>query len=161
MTTRQIRLHASRRGITSVVVLICLVVVTLMSGVLVKIGVAHRDQVRAQERQLQAEWLAQAGLDRARLPPDRQHGYTGETWQIGPADLVPGTADSAGQEKGAVVRITVEPAGAGSSAKLIKVQADYPPDPRAGPAIPFRYRSSLVRSREEFRDDSYVRLHIV
>jgi type II secretory pathway component PulK len=137
MMIRQSRVRSSSRGITSVVVLICLVVVTLMSGVLVKIGVAHRDQVRAQERQLQAEWLAQAGLDRALFRLAASAGYTGETWQIGPAELVPGTADGAGQEKGAVVRIKVEPAGSGSAAKLIKVQADYPPDP------PRRARHSL------------------
>ena len=58
--------RAPRRGLTTVAVLICLVVILLISGVLLKIGVAHRDRVRAQERSLQAEWLAQAGLERAR-----------------------------------------------------------------------------------------------
>ena len=54
-------------------VLVCLVIVTLISGALLKVGLAHRDWVRGQERQLQAEWLAQAGLDRAlaRLAAER------------------------------------------------------------------------------------------
>lgn len=126
-----------RRGITSVAVLICLLVITLMSGVLFKIGVAHRAQVRAQERQLQAQWLAQAGLDRALFRLAASPGYTGETWQIAPGDLTPNATDGAGHKLAAVVRIKVEPAGASREAKRIKVQADYPPDP------PRRARHSL------------------
>ena len=41
--------RSNRRGLTAVAVLVCLVVVTLVSGVLLKVGLAHRDQVRSQE----------------------------------------------------------------------------------------------------------------
>ncbi|MGC8640428.1 MAG: hypothetical protein ACP5XB_11190 [Isosphaeraceae bacterium] len=137
MMTGRSRHRFSRRGITSVVVLICLVVITLMSGVLVKIGVAHRQAVRAQERELQAEWLAQAGLDRALFRLAASSGYTGETWRIADDELVAGGPPGAENEHGAVVRIKVEPAGTGSATKLIKVEADDPPDP------PRRARYSL------------------
>ena len=69
-----------------------------MSGVLFKVGVAHRDQVRAQERRIQAEWLAQAGLDRALFRLAASAGYTGETWQIAAADL--GLAEPADRDDG-------------------------------------------------------------
>jgi hypothetical protein len=122
--------RSNRRGLTAVAVLVCLVVVTLVSGVLLKVGLAHRDQVRSQEHRLQAEWLAQSGLERAlaRLAADR--GYEGETWKLTHHDL--GLAGSPDGEQGpaAVVTIKVELAGSpgASEQKLIKVQADYPPD---------------------------------
>jgi len=70
------RFRSPRRGITAVAVLVCLVVVTLISGALLKVGLAHRAAVRAQERRIQAEWLAQAGLDRAlfRLAASAEEG---------------------------------------------------------------------------------------
>jgi hypothetical protein len=125
-----------RRGITAVVVLICLVVVSLLSGVLLKVGMAHRQTVRAEERRLQAEWLAQSGLERARHKLAETALYTGETWKLTAADLGLRAAEAGGQGA-AVVRITVEPAGSGSSAKRIKVEADCLPDP------PRRARHSL------------------
>jgi type II secretory pathway component PulK len=131
------RSRGPRRGITTVVVLICLLVITLISGVLLRVGVAYRETVRAQERRLQAEWLAQSGLDRALFRLAASAGYTGETWQLAPADLAFGAAADGGKESGAVVRIKVEPSGSSSNIKLIKVEADYPPDP------PRRARYSL------------------
>ena len=137
MRARETR--SNRRGLTAVAVLVCLVVVTLVSGVLLKVGLAHRDQVRSQEHRLQAEWLAQSGLDRAlaRLAADR--GYAGETWKLTHHDL--GLGGSPGGEQGpaAVVTIKVERAGSpgASEQKLIKVQADYPPD------LPHRARHSI------------------
>lgn len=121
---------SGRRGLTAVAVLVCLVIVTLISGVLLKIGLAHRDQVRSQQHRLQAEWLAQSGLDRglSRLAADR--AYSGESWKLSHRDL--GLPEVAGQEQGpaAVVTIQVERAGSPGAAeqRLIKVQADYPPD---------------------------------
>jgi hypothetical protein len=116
--------------LTAVAVLVCLVVVTLVSGVLLKVGLAHRDQVRSQEHRLQAEWLAQSGLERAlaRLAADR--GYEGETWKLTHHDL--GLGGNSGGEQGpsAVVTVKVERAGSpgASEQQLIKVQADYPPE---------------------------------
>ncbi len=62
---RAARPKLQRRGLTAAAVLVCLMVVTLVSGVLVKQGVAYRQQVRSQERRLQAEWLAESGVERA------------------------------------------------------------------------------------------------
>jgi hypothetical protein len=137
------RARTERRGLTAVAVLVCLIIVTLISGALLKVGIAHRDQVRAQERRLQAEWLAQSGIDRALARLSAKADYTGETWELAPRDL--DLRETPGSQRGpaAIVHIKVErPKGAspGSDAadrRLIKVQADYPPD------LPRRTRHSM------------------
>ena len=53
----------SRRGMTTIAV-VCLLI-TLISGALLKVGLAQRDANRERERRLQAEWLAESGVDRA------------------------------------------------------------------------------------------------
>ncbi len=72
----------SRRALTTVAVLVCLIVISLIGAALLKVGLAQRNQVRSQEQRLQAEWLAESGLDRAlgRLAADRS--YLGEKWPI-------------------------------------------------------------------------------
>ena len=119
----------SRRGLTTVAVLVCLVIILLISGVLLKIGVAHRDRVRAMERGLQAEWLAQAGLDRALARLASSAGYGGETWTLAARDL--GLTEGPGGEhrSAALVSIHVEKPPDAPERRLIKVQADFPPDP--------------------------------
>ncbi len=118
-----------RRGLTTVAVLICLLVLGLIAGVLVKLGVAYRDQVRTEERRLQAEWLAEAGVDRAlaRLAGDAD--YAGESWEI-PADALGLTAAKT-PEKGpaAVVAIEVERPKDQDGDVIVRARADYPPDP--------------------------------
>ncbi len=121
--------RAPRGGLTTVAVLICLVVILLISGVLLKIGVAHRDRVRALERSLQAEWLAQAGLDRAVARLASSAGYTGENWVLAPRDLGLSEASGGAPGKAALVSIKVEKPPGAPERRLIKVQADFPPDP--------------------------------
>jgi type II secretory pathway pseudopilin PulG len=127
---RACRARPARRGLTAVAVLVCLVIVTMISGALLKIGVAHRDFVRGQERKLQAEWLAQSGIDRARARLAVQPDYTGETWKLAPRDLNLSEPDSTSNGPAALVHIAVErPENSGNAqGRLIKVQADYPPD---------------------------------
>ncbi len=121
--------RAPRHGLATVVVLICLVVIMLISGVLLKIGVAHRDRVRAQEQSLQAEWLAQAGLDRALARLASSAGYAGETWVFAPRDLGLAEAPGGASAKAALVLIKIEKPPGAPELRLIKVQADFPPDP--------------------------------
>ncbi len=126
---KRARNYDRRRGLTSVAVLICLLVITLISGVLLKLGVAYRDQVRTKERGLQAELLAESGIERAFARLAQKPDYTGETWEI-PADTL-GLAEPTETEKGpaAVVTIRVEGPSAQGEDRIIRVQADYPPDP--------------------------------
>jgi len=107
-----------RRGMTAVAVLVCLIIITMIAGAVVKVALAGRDQVRAQERRLQAEWLAEAGIQRAlaRLAADPR--YRGETWEIAARDL-----DSA---DAATVAITVEPAPGDAKSRQVRARADFP-----------------------------------
>jgi hypothetical protein len=122
------------RGLTVVAILTCLIVVTLMSAAILRVALSHRNVVRAQERRLQAEWLAESGIGRAiaRLGLDRD--YAGEVWAISPADLgqdepppASGTAAKSDQSA-AVVTIAIERIPGGSARRRIRVQADYPSD---------------------------------
>jgi hypothetical protein len=118
-----------RRGLSAPAVLVCLLVVALVSGALVKQSVAFREQIRTQERRLQAEQLAESGIERAFARLAAKPDYAGERWEISaealnlPASLAP--------EKGpsAVVTIEVERPSAQGDARVVRVRADYPPDP--------------------------------
>ncbi len=120
----------SRRGLTAVAVLVCLLIVTMISGALLKIGAGHRDFVRGQERKLQAEWLAQSGIDRALARLAAQPDYPGETWKLAARDLNLSELDPTSNGPAALVHIAVErPKDVGTAQRrLIKVRADYPPD---------------------------------
>lgn len=103
-----------RRGLLAIAVLVCLLIATLIAGALLRTGAAHREEVRAQERRLQAEWLAEAGLHRAMARLATDPSYKGETWDIDARDL-----DAA---DGASVTIAIE-------GRTIRARADYPRDP--------------------------------
>ncbi len=118
MVTRHDR---PRRGMLAIAVLVCLLVITIIAGALFRTGTAQRDEVRALERRLQAEWLAEAGLRRGLARLDADAAYSGETWNIEARDL--GAADAA------TVAITVERPPGDANARTIRVQADYPRDP--------------------------------
>jgi Tfp pilus assembly protein PilX len=111
------RKRADRRGLTLVAALVCLIVASLICASLLRLAHSERSQVRSLERQTQAEWLAESGLDRAvtRLQLDRS--YTGETWTFAP--------EAFGGRDSGVVRIGVS-SGNSSSARTIRVEADYP-----------------------------------
>jgi Tfp pilus assembly protein PilX len=119
MTGRQI--DRPRRGMLAIAVLICLIVLTMVAGALLRVGAAQRDEVRAEERRLQAEWLAEAGLQRALARLDADPEYTGETWNIEAREL--GAADSA------IVTIAIERQPDDTKSRTIRVRADYPRDP--------------------------------
>jgi hypothetical protein len=106
---------------TAVAVLVCLIIMTLIAGAVLKVASAHRGQIRAQERRLQAEWLAEAGIQRALARLAADSGYAGETWEVSARDL-----DST---EGARIAIAVERVPDDRGRRKIRVQADYPRDP--------------------------------
>jgi type II secretory pathway component PulK len=117
------RTDRPRRGMLAIAVLVCLIVLTLIAGALLRIGAAQREEVRAEERRLQAEWLAEAGLRRALARLDAEPAYTGETWTIEAREL--GAADSA------TVTIAIERQSGDPKSRTIRARADYPRDPPA------------------------------
>jgi Tfp pilus assembly protein PilX len=115
--------HKKRRGAVMIVILACFALAATLFVLLGRMAMAER---RASELQLwtvQAQWLAEAGLERAaaRLRADAEYG--GETWNISAAEL--------GGDKAAKVEIRVESADDDESSDklLIFVTADYPNDP--------------------------------
>ena len=115
---------ALRRGSITVFVLVCLVAITTVCGVLLRIGLAERQRIRAEERRLQAEWLVESGLERAAARIAESKGeYQGETWDVSAADL-------GGRDSGRVT-IAVEAPKGESGRRQVRVQADYPHDATA------------------------------
>ncbi len=128
------RARTPRRGMMIVAVLVCLVVVMLLAAALLRVALAERDGNRNLERRLQAEWLVESGLERARARLAADRGYTGETWPIAAAGLgLEEPSEPTGKAVNiegacAVVTISVDRTpGAGGRAR-VRVQADYPRD---------------------------------
>jgi type II secretory pathway component PulK len=96
-----------------------LIVVAILFAVLQDV-VHHHRQLLIGRQQLQAVWLAQAGVDRAvaqlRASPD----YRGETWRV-PADDLDGFG-------AAEVQIRLQPIADKSSDLHLTVEAEYPTD---------------------------------
>ena len=84
---------------------------------LVRLALAQQGQVRREQIRLQAEWLAEAGLERGAAQFRRNPDYQGEEWQI-PADHLDGRHT-------ALVQITVRPAEE-TDGTVLRVIAQYP-----------------------------------
>ena len=106
-----------RRGIAMVMALAALLVVTLVAGALVKSLLLSHRQSKRYAGELQAQWLAEAGLARATAQLALNEEYQGETWRAPVGDA----ADDVGQ-----VTIRIEPA-AGEAPRKFVVEAIYPP----------------------------------
>ena len=111
---------ANRRGVALLTAIVCLAVIAVICGSLIKVVHAQRQQTRTDERKLQAEWLAEAGLDRAAARLTDSPDYLGETWQIAATEF-------AGRGS-ASVKITVEIVVDQPAKRLVRVAADYPAD---------------------------------
>jgi type II secretory pathway component PulK len=93
-----IRRSAPRRGGVLILVMICLLGITVLSGTLLRLAVVQQRQGRMQQRQLQAEWLAAAALDRAAVKLTADPAWLGDVWTLDETVL-----ETAGT---AVVRVT-------------------------------------------------------
>lgn len=102
-------------------VMICLVIALSVGAAVVRTGLARRGQARAEERRLQADWLAESGLERASARLADAPDYAGETWQVPAADL-------GGRDDGSVT-IAVEAVEGHPRRRLVRARADYPRDP--------------------------------
>jgi hypothetical protein len=125
--TRSVGTRGTRRGAALITAVVALTVCSVMLFYLLKGTLDTHRQMRTHRQEVQADWLAAAGVDRAIASLRQSSDYTGETWKI-PADQLRDAAE---------VTIKVEPA-AESNGRQITVQADYP----AGEI----YRSRKTRS---------------
>lgn len=111
---------AHRRGAALVMALLALALIAMVFGVLLKRAGGERTILRVEERAIQADWLAESGLERAAARLENDASYPGETWTIPAADL--------GGREGAEVRIEVEAVEGRPDRRRVRVQADHPPD---------------------------------
>ena len=112
------RASHNRRGAALIVAMICAVLVTLMLSTMVKITLTRAQQARHREQALQADWLAEAGVERAQAMLTAQPDYQGETWAI--------EAETLGGPYHGAVTITVAAIPENPQARDVRVQADYP-----------------------------------
>jgi len=120
------RRKGPRRGIMTIVALVCVMVAATLMVVLVRRALAESQLGRLEVRRAQSRWLAESGLERAaaRLAADAK--YAGEVWKIPPA-LITGRADES--NAGATVKIEIATPPNQPAERLIRVQADWPDDP--------------------------------
>jgi hypothetical protein len=113
--TRCVGTRGARRGAALITAVVALTVCSVMMFYLLKGTLDTHRQMRTHRQEVQADWLATAGVDRAIATLRQSSNYSGETWKI--------SADELGDA--AEVIIKVEPA-AESNGRQITVQADYP-----------------------------------
>jgi Tfp pilus assembly protein PilX len=109
-----------RRGATLIVALVTLLIVMLFSATLMRTLIASHRRTRLFQHHLQAQWLAEAAVQRARVQLAVDSDYSGETWR--PA--MPG----AGSESGVAVIRLEKVDGQGSSQRIV-VNAHFPDHP--------------------------------
>ena len=101
--------------------LVCVAIVTMLFASIVRLSGTRRQSLQTRQRQAQAAWLAESGLERAAWRLGQDAEYSGETWNLSAEQL--GAADSA------VVRIEVEAFPEQPGRRVIRVRADYPDHP--------------------------------
>jgi Tfp pilus assembly protein PilV len=103
-------------------VLAVIAIATVRMVALARTMVSARQELQIQEWQLQAGWLAQAGLQRAAARLRERSDYAGETWKV--------SAEEMGGSDGAVVRIEVDKLAGEPGRRRVRVVADYPDSPQ-------------------------------
>lgn len=110
----------ARRGGIMVVAMVCLVLTTLILGSLLKLVTMHHTQSRFEQQRVQADWLAEAGLERAADNLSRDAGYSGENWQI--------SAEEIGGTNTGSVEIAIKPSPGNRDERIASVVATFPAD---------------------------------
>jgi hypothetical protein len=107
-----------RNGMIAVAVLMALMVVAMLLTILIRSAILHRVALAKAERRLQAEMLAESGVERAAAKLSASGDYSGETWEIKASEL--------GRRDDASVVILVERVDGRPDRRRVDVQADYP-----------------------------------
>ena len=110
-----------RRGAILIVILVCFLVAASMFALLARHSVAEHRAAETQLWTAQAQWIAEAAIERAAVRLAVNADYTGDTWTISAAEL--------GGNDGGQARIRVEKIDGSSNRRTVRVEADYPDDP--------------------------------
>lgn len=116
---RNVRCAAgTRRGAVLLVAVVALMLVMSFMAMLVKTSLVQRNSIRAQGRDVQADWLAESGAERAAARLKADPTYAGETWTL--------SREDSGLRFPAEIRIRVEPAADDDLRRSVRVIAVYP-----------------------------------
>jgi Tfp pilus assembly protein PilX len=132
-----VRAHR-RRGAFLVVALICLLLSTVLVGTVLTLVQTQRRQVTQEQSRLQAEWLAESGLERAAAKLQADSTYANETWSIAAGEL-------GGAEPGEVT-IRVERLENQPDQRIVHVEAVYPAG--STPAVRRTRQTTIVLFQE-------------
>jgi type II secretory pathway component PulK len=109
-----------RHGIAALITVVCLSVVMAIGAVLLKASQAERHFDERLVAQVQADWLAEAGISRAAAQLAASIQYKGETWKIPASHLNRAAGD-------AVVRIEIKPDSSNAKRRVVHVIAAFSP----------------------------------
>jgi hypothetical protein len=112
-----IRRLRRRRGFVMLLVVACLALLFAVFAILLRLTWVGRSQVMSQQRHVQADWLAESGLERAAARLAESPDYYGETWHVAAEDLN-GHDDARVQ---IIVEVPTSP-----ECRRVRVVADYP-----------------------------------
>jgi hypothetical protein len=112
--------HRRRRGAVLAAALVEFAVAAAILFTVLQGMVSHQRQLLIEQRQLQAQWLAQGGVDRAVAQLRKSADYRGETWRV-PADELDGTAPGE-------VKINLDAVADQPDDLHLIVEANYPSD---------------------------------
>lgn len=109
---------APRRGVAMIVAMICLFSIAMLGATLLRLAVVQYRQTRQDQRRLQAEWLAESGLQRAVARLRAEANWSGDVWDV--------SAESLGAPGVVTTRIVEEADAADASGRRIVVTAEFP-----------------------------------
>jgi hypothetical protein len=101
-------------------VLVILMILGGFSLTLARTLASKRRILRNEEQRIQAEWLAEAGIERAAARWKATGEATAETWMIPPEEL--------GGRGGGKVTIAFDPPMPESKSRHVRITAEYPVD---------------------------------
>jgi Tfp pilus assembly protein PilX len=105
------------RGAVLVVVMVCFALAAVLFVLVARQAIFSHQIAETQVWTIQAQWVAEAALERAAARLAANADYAGETWRIPAAELW-------GNE--AVAKIDVEKVANHANRRLVRVEADYP-----------------------------------
>jgi hypothetical protein len=115
------RERGKRRGVILILVLACLAIAAVLLITGIKLALSSHHAQRTFGRSVQAQWLAESGLERAAAQLAADPDYKGETWKISAKDL--------GGEDAGTIKIEVKKVPEHDNLRQVKVEADFPDDP--------------------------------
>jgi Tfp pilus assembly protein PilV len=118
---RRMRSTRNARGMVLMVFLVCLAVAAALMIGAARMAMTSHQATQTASWNVQAQWLAESGGERAAAKLAADAAYAGETWALPAAEL--------GGQDGGVVRIQVKPIAGEEKRREVKIEADFPDDP--------------------------------